>query len=338
MEEVVSFFAEEGMTTVRFNLMVPDGRGKDIEQDVTADKLFQAKATVLDFMLHTKGESLVDITLIDSMKRFVKANGAPASFEYHGCESFYCQAGRSLYSYNPDGKFYACDRIAEHPSWAMGSVNRPFGNTQKVIAQKQRSAFHHKDEWWSRCEGCDAKKICEFSCSAYYVHEVDTREAECQYTKKLWSHLIERKEEVFDFMSGQLPPVFIDEKRPKSEQNDQKRLVREMANDVVYNQLSLTETLAQNDRFQVLKRKDQYFLYVFGRRKVFEVDEIVAQIARFNGCLPPATIEQSLEGRFEAQKLGEVLRNLESAVPELFFHPGRTTPSQFPAASSLNAL
>lgn len=314
--EVLNFFDQEEMTTVRFNLMVPDGRGKDVD-NVSTDKLFNAKAIVLDYMLATEGKRVVDITMLSAMKRFAKSNGAPSSFEYAGCESLYCQAGRMLYSFNPDGSFYACDRIAEAPSWSMGNVNKPFGHNEQVIARKQRSAFHHKDEWWARCEGCDAKKICEFSCSAYYVHEVDTREIECQYTKKLWAHMLERKEEIIHFVGRSMPKVYIDEKKPREEQNEEKRVLKELAADAVYNQIALTETIAANSRFQLFKRGDQYFLYLFKRRKMFEVDEDIAEVAKFNGQIPPTMVENLLDGKIERGKLRGILATLQQGAPEL---------------------
>lgn len=316
MEEVINFFDEEGMHTMRFNLMVPDGRGKEVD-NVPSDKLFNAKAMVMDYMLATQGKRMVDMTLEKAMKRFAKANGAPSTFEYHGCESLYCQAGRSLYSFNPDGSFYACDRIAEYPVWAMGSVNKEFGSTQHVVAKKQRSAFHHKDEWWARCEGCDAKKICEFSCSAYYVHEVDTREIECQYTKKLWALMLERREEILKFVGNTTDRVFIDDKKPKEEVREAKRPLKEIAADLAYNEINSAETIAHNKSFQLLKRGEQYFLYVYARKKMFEVDNLIAEIARFNGALSGDLVENLLDGRFEKQKLKDALVNLQKAVPEL---------------------
>jgi len=316
MEEVIKFFDEEGMHHMRFNLMVPDGRGKSFD-DMPSEKLFQAKAMVLDYMLATQGKRMIDITLDKAMRRFAKANGAPASFEYHGCESLYCQAGMSLYSFNPDGKFYACDRIAEYPVWAMGNVNKPFGNNEKVVAKKQRSAFHHKDEWWARCEPCDAKKICESSCSAYYVHEVDTREIECAYTKKLWQTMLERKPEILEWVARGQTKVFIDEKKPREEVQEAKRVVKELQRDLEYNEITLSETIAHNSQFQLLKRGEQYFLYVFKRRKMFEVDALVAEIAKFNGAVPSNLVETLLDGKFEKQKLKDALSNLGRAVPEL---------------------
>jgi len=66
-----------------------------------------------------------------------------------------------------------------------------------------------------------------------------------------------------------------------------------------------------------LKRGEQYFLYVFKRRKMFEVDALVAEIAKFNGAVPSNLVETLLDGKFEKQKLKDALSNLGRAVPEL---------------------
>lgn len=316
MIEVLKFFHEEGIFSVRFNLMVPDGRGKDVDT-AEVKKLFQAKKVILDYMLETEGKSVIDSTLLNAMRRFVRANGAPSSFEYHGCESLYCQAGRSLYSINPDGKFYACDRIAENPLWAMGNVNEAFTMTSADFAIKKRHAFHHKDEWWARCEGCDAKKICEFSCSAYYVDKIDTREVECQYTKRMWEYFLERREDIFEFVARGVTPHFIDEKKPLEEQLVENNVIREMANDALYNRLSLVETLASNREYQLFSRGGQYYIYVYKRDKIFEVDEIVAEVAKFNGVLAPQFIPLLLADRFPKGKLKEALEGIGETLPEV---------------------
>jgi radical SAM protein with 4Fe4S-binding SPASM domain len=318
MDEVLRFFHEEGIHNVRFNLMVPDGRGKEVDT-ATTDKLFGAKKTILDYMLETEGQSVVDATLYNAMKRFVKGNGAPSSFEYHGCESLYCQAGRSLYSVNPDGRFYACDRIAENPLWAMGNVNQDFTPPHEEAAIKKRHEFHHKDEWWSRCEGCNAKKICEFSCSAYYVDKVDTREIECQYTKRMWEYFLDRKDEIVLFMKKNLSIIYIDEKRPLLEQSEETWVVRDIATDAFYNQLSLVDTLAANKHYQLFQRGEQYYLFVHRRQKIFEIDELVAEIARFNGVLAPQFVEGALTSRFPKGKLRETIASIESKIPEVFY-------------------
>ncbi|MBI1861170.1 MAG: SPASM domain-containing protein [Deltaproteobacteria bacterium] len=316
MDEVLKFFHEEGIHNVRFNLMVPDGRGKEVDTAST-EKLFNAKKTVLDYMLETKGQSVVDATLYNAMKRFVKGNGAPSSFEYHGCESLYCQAGRTLYSINPDGKFYACDRIAENPLWAMGNVNQPFTPPEKEFAAKKRRAFHHKDDWWARCEGCDAKKICEFSCSAYYVDQVDTRDIECEYTKMMWDYFLQRRNDIVIFMKRGVSTVFIDEKKPLEDQPEDTWVIRDVAADAAYNNLSLVETLAANQRYQLFERGGQFYIYLFKRDKIFEVDEIVAEIARFNGVLAPQFIPLALGKKFPKGKLKTALEGIAKNIPEV---------------------
>ncbi len=316
MDEVLKFFHEEGIHNVRFNLMVPDGRGKEVDTSTT-DKLFNAKKQIFDYMLETKGQSVVDATLYNAMKRFMKANGAPSSFEYHGCESLYCQAARSLYSINPDGKFYACDRIAESPLWAMGNVNQAFAASEQSFATKKRKDFHHKDDWWARCEGCDAKKICEFSCSAYYVDKVDTREIECQYTKSMWGYFMERREDIRAFLSNQVRPLYIDEKKPLVEQDEETWAIKDIAADAFYNSLSLVDTLAANQHYQLFQRGGQFYIFVFKREKIFEVDELVAEIAKFNGVLAPSLMEAALGERFPKGKLRETFQNISNSIPEI---------------------
>lgn len=332
MPEVLAYFEREGLYNVRFNLMVPDGRGKGVDT-VTTEKLFNAKKIILDYMLATGGEKVVDATLYNAMKRFVRLNGSPASQEYQGCESFYCQAGRSLYSVNPDGRFYACDRIAEAPLWAMGNVNAAFSLPEHDKATRKRHAFQHKDEWWARCEPCPAKKICEFSCSAYYVDAVDTREVECLYTQMMWDYFVERKQDIRAYMMRAARRIPIDDRRPpeaevgaaEAEESEATALIRNLAEDAAYNQLSLVDIIAANTYFQVYRRGDQYFIYVFKREKIFAVDELVADIARFNGVLPPELVAGLLENRYPPGKLGEAIDNILEFIPEIFYEMKRAT-------------
>lgn len=316
MPEVLRYFEQERIFSVRFNLMVPDGRGKAVDL-LTTEKLFGAKKVILDYMLETGGQKVVDTTLLAAMKRFMKPNGSPATAEYHGCESLYCQAGRGLYSVNPDGRFYACDRIAEAPSWAMGNVNDAFGADQDGKARTMRHRFHHKDDWWARCEPCPAKKICEFSCSAYYVDAVDSRDIECEYTQRMWDYFLERHDDIRAFVLNQGELIQIDGRRPLEEQPSETWFVRDLAVDAAYNAISSFETLAANRRFQVLERRGQYFIYVLARDRIFEVDEMVAEIAAFNGMLSPDLIERALKGKYPKGRLRTVLRDVARAIPEV---------------------
>jgi uncharacterized protein len=327
MPEVLDYFREAGLTNVRFNLMVPDGRGEQIAK-TGAEKLFNARKVIFEQMLEHGEAAVIDSTLYNQMKRFVKPIGAPSSFEYHGCESLYCQAGRSLFSINPDGAFHACDRIAERPAWTMGNVNTTFDEAAEQRARQKRSAFHHKDEWWARCEGCDAKKICEFSCSAYYVDKVDTREVECQQTKMMWEHFLERRAEILRFMAERTPPISVDSKTPLRGQGEDTWVLRDLAADTFYNELSELETIAANRHFRLVRRGDQFYLVLIERQKMFELDRLGAAIAKFNGCVPPQLIEQILASEFPAAKLQETLATMRAVVPEVFYDAERALKAQ----------
>ncbi|MBI4403783.1 MAG: radical SAM protein [Deltaproteobacteria bacterium] len=316
IREVLQFFHDEKIWSVRFNVIAPDGRAKELVA-ANAEKIFQAKKTILDYMLETDGQSVVDASLYNAMRRFARTSGAPSSLQYHGCESLYCQAGRALYSVNPDGHFFCCDRIAEKPAWAMGNVNSPFGEDQRKQAKQKRSLFHSKDEGWAKCEACDARKICEFSCTAYYVDEIDTREAECTYTRKMWGYFLERKEAIFNFIKKGNRPIFIDDKKPISEQPEETWLIKDMAQDAFFNSLSATQVVVSNPHFQCLERAGQYYLYVHDRKKIFEVDEMVASIARFNRTVPASNIEDAMDKKFSKEKVLETIHNIKKLLPEL---------------------
>lgn len=318
MEEVLAFFHQQGLHDVRFNLMAQDGRGKGVKA-LTAEEFFAAKKTILNYMLKTKGQSVVDSALFNSMKRFAETNGAPCSSKRGGCEAFFCQGGRSLYSVNPDGTFFACDRIAEKPHWAMGNVNRPFTGGDAEFVQEKRSQFHQKSEWWARCERCDAKKICEFSCSAYYIDEVNNREIDCSLTRKLWQYFTQRSEDIFTFLSLKLPPISVDERIPLRKQTEETWVVKDIACDATYNHLSFNKVLANNIHYQLTQRGNQYFLYVFGRNKIFEVDKIVAEIARFNGRVQPHVIKTFLKDTFSKEELRITIESAREKLPELFY-------------------
>ncbi|MEZ4741659.1 MAG: radical SAM protein [Bdellovibrionota bacterium] len=318
MKEVLDYFRTEGLTNVRFNMMVPDGRGKE-QETADAEKLFQAREVILEQMLEYGEDAVVDSTLYNQMKRFVKPNGAPSSSEYHGCESLYCQAGRSLFSINPNGDFHACDRIAENPFWRMGNVNQEFGEHENKLGLTKRKAFHAKDDWWARCQTCDASKICEFSCSAYYVDEVDTRNVECQQTKMMWEKFISLKDEIISYMKKRTPPLMFDEKKPLKNQGEETWVIKDIAADACFEELTNLTTVAHNKEFKIVKMGEQFFLYLYKRKKIFEVDKLVAIIAQFNGAISPELISTILNKDFESGLLKKTLNELESKVPEIFF-------------------
>lgn len=297
MREVVAFFDQEGIWSVKFNVMAEDGRAKD-KNGLTAEKILAARRVILDYMIETRGKRMKDHALLEEMRRFAERAGAPSSQKFHGCTSLYCGAGRSLFSVSPDGTYFACDRIAEKPRWALGNVNEPFTAEAARKARELKGLFHHKDDWWDRCTYCDAKKICGFSCSAYYVDEVDTREIDCAVTKSTYALFLERQAEVLSLVREiDGPTGLIQIKRARSGA-EKSAALRQLKNDVIYAESGADETLAANPIYALVRRGAERYLILKRERRMFEVDDLVAAAAAYNGQLEAETLVAVLARRF----------------------------------------
>jgi hypothetical protein len=110
----------------------------------------------------------------------------------------------------------------------------------------------------------------------------------------MWSAFLDRKEEIKDFMQRRTPPMFVDDKKPLNQQDSSTWVIRDIAADAFYDSLTTHESIAANRHFKVVKTGEQFFLYVHERQKIFEIDKMVAWIARFNGCVAPTMIEKML--------------------------------------------
>ena len=66
-----------------------------------------------------------------------------------------------------------------------------------------------------------------------------------------------------------------------------------------------------------MRRGEQYFLYVFPRAKMFQVDELIAEIARYNGKVSATLLETLLHDRFEKGALQGALDKVRNQIPEV---------------------
>ena len=82
--------------------------------------------------------------------------------------------------------------------------------------------------------------------------------------------------------------------------------------------MTANRTLATNGNYQLTERAGQYYLYVFKRKKIFEVDELIAEVAELNGKLSPAHIESLLKTKWPPEKLQPAIKSLQQSIPEVF--------------------
>ena len=119
------------------------------------------------------------------------------------CWEHECQAGRIYVAMNLNGDVFSCG--TDMMSHRLGHVDEGFS---KAHVNQTLCQLHKKDAWYVRCFNCSAKKICSMSCPTSDHNNINYREAECEYTRRIYQYFQENEAEV------QRVHRIIGEKRP----------------------------------------------------------------------------------------------------------------------------
>lgn len=198
MREVMEYFDEIGVHDFRINFMQPQGLGLDHDL-LTGEQMFQGMRAVFDHMAETDCAVLEgDVQM--AVNRFVAGRYPNPGLS---CWEHQCQAGRIYVAINLHGDVHACGTDMFHHR--LGHVDEGFATNH---VSQSLCALHHKDPWYIRCFNCPAKRICNLSCPTSDRNNLDYREAECDYTRKLFTYFTENEEKVrrvYDRIGQRLP-------------------------------------------------------------------------------------------------------------------------------------
>jgi radical SAM protein with 4Fe4S-binding SPASM domain len=198
MPEVMEYFRTLGVPGFRVNFMQPQGHGMD-QNLLTGEEMFQGMKAVFDHMAATDCSVMeADMQLV--VNRYVRGrlSNAPLS-----CWELQCQAGRAYCAINIHGDVYACGTDMFHHR--LGHMDDGFAREH---VKESLCSLHHKDPWYVRCFGCEARRICAQSCPTSDHNNLTYREAECDYTRRLFQYFKENDatvRRVFNTIGKKIP-------------------------------------------------------------------------------------------------------------------------------------
>jgi uncharacterized protein len=181
MHEVMEYFRELGLPGFRVNFMQPQGLG--LEQDLlTGREMFTGMKAIFDHMAATNC-SVMEADVQMAVNRFISGRLANPQLS---CWEHQCQAGRTYVAINIDGDVHSCGTDMFHHR--LGHIDDGFN--QEHVGQTLCS-LHRKDPWYVKCFSCEARRICNQSCPTSDRNNIRYRDAECEYTRLLYSYFAE---------------------------------------------------------------------------------------------------------------------------------------------------
>lgn len=181
MREVMEYFRGLGVRGYRINFMQPQGLGLDHDL-LTGQEMFTGMKAVFDHMAETNC-SVMEADIQMAVNRFVSGRYPRPQLS---CWEHQCQAGRVYVAINIDGDVYSCGTDMSHHR--LGHIDEGF--SREHVGQTL-CTLHHKDPWYIRCFNCAAKRICNQSCPTSDFNNINYRDAECEYTRLLYSYFAE---------------------------------------------------------------------------------------------------------------------------------------------------
>ena len=198
MTEVMNYFQSLGVSGFRVNFMQPQGLGMDHDL-LTGEQMFTGIKSVFEHMAATDC-AVFEATTQMLLNRFVLGRYAQPHLS---CWEHECQAGRIYVAMNLNGDVFSCG--TDMMSHRLGHVDEGFS---KAHVNQTLCQLHKKDAWYVRCFTCPAKKVCSMSCPTSDHNNINYREAECEYTRRIFQYFQENEAEV------QRVHRIIGEKRP----------------------------------------------------------------------------------------------------------------------------
>ncbi len=194
---------EAEVRSFKANVVTPVGRGYDLEP-LEAEQVFQAQYSILEYLIATKGEELLEANLnMEILRYFAEPEELP-KLRKTLCHEHRCGAGSGVLGVTPMGDLLPCGRFTwDEQEYYLGSLHdpKPFKKKYQRAFQQKVEAFHAKvPESWYDCDRCEARDVCGFGCQAFIVRSKQQANVDCLPTKLRYQFYKENE--------GRLWPVY----------------------------------------------------------------------------------------------------------------------------------
>ncbi len=168
------------------NVVTPVGRGYELPP-MSADKIFAAQYSILEYMIATEGRELQESNLNMELLRFFAKEEELPNLRHTLCHEQRCGAGTNVLGVTPAGDLLPCGRFTwDESEYYLGSLYDPQPLKKRYQKQfgKKIDDFHALvPDTWFDCDSCEAKKVCGFGCQAFIVRSKEQANVDCLPTK-----------------------------------------------------------------------------------------------------------------------------------------------------------
>ena len=186
MPEIIDYLENElGERRFKANVAYAVGAGQGL-QPLTGEQIFAARKDILDHMLKTGGNGLVEANLEKEVLKFVAKSGCDTSL----CDGQLCGAGSRVLGVSPEGGLLPCGRFEwNDSSWSLGNIFESDGAASEFRGSQMRRFWGVSDYNWANCSTCRAKRMCSYSCQAFILRSNQQLNIECLPTLSLYDYL-----------------------------------------------------------------------------------------------------------------------------------------------------
>ncbi|CAD7705300.1 unnamed protein product [Ostreobium quekettii] len=189
MPEVIHWLRTDlGERRFKANVAYPVGAGLDA-QPLTGEQIFKARKDILDHMLETGGNGVIEANLERELIKFADKRGCGKSL----CDGQLCGAGSRVLGVTPEGNLLPCGRFEWNDrAWSLGNIGQTDEDAFRSRGEQLRRFWGASDYNWADCGTCRARHMCSYSCQAFVVRSKRQLNIECAPTLSLYDYLVEQ--------------------------------------------------------------------------------------------------------------------------------------------------
>lgn len=199
-EIMIYLYDELNIKSFKANPIYSVGAGLNLPS-LMPENYFQAYKDMIDYMIETKGNSLVEKNLVIEIIRFF-SNDESGVFRQTLCHEKQCGAGKTVLGITTEGYIFPCGRFQwDEYGFYIGNIseadfdvtnyNTSLTNFQNLVPEN-----------WYNCNECKAKKICSFGCQAFINRSISKANVECLPTQMKYNYMESRRDELFEVYSN----------------------------------------------------------------------------------------------------------------------------------------
>jgi radical SAM protein with 4Fe4S-binding SPASM domain len=129
-----------------------------------------------------RGKKVIEGSMMQKISNFLHP---PTKHDHEvvlRCGAPFCHAGLTMVQCAANGDIYPCGCSAILPECRLGNVyQESFPDYQRVMDNFLEVQAH----FIRKCEDCESRVICEFSCPAFYMRETGTADQVCRANRVL---------------------------------------------------------------------------------------------------------------------------------------------------------